>query len=378
VKRVFLVAGEASGDLHGANLIRALHDLEPELVFEGLGGQRMAEAGMRLHFDLAGRAIMGFAEVIRSLAFIRRLFYETLNRIEQSRPDCLVLIDYPGFNIQLAKRVKTLGIPIVYYISPQVWAWKKRRIHTLAKLADKMLVILPFEAELYTRLGVDCTYVGHPLMDHINGIKTENHWPGKRVVGLLPGSREQEIRRIFPPMIACAKGIREVYPDTVFVTPCVDDARAAQIKILAGDFSVETAVGKTYDVLKAARFCMVASGTATLETALWGVPFVILYRVAPITYAIAKTLVSVEHIGMVNILAGKRIVPEFIQGEIDPDRVVPVALELIRDSDTRSEMIRELGNVKESLGGPGASARAAKEVMSILERKSRGGSPVHH
>ena len=203
--RIFFVAGESSGDIHGANLIRALREREPELVCEGLGGTRMAAEGMTLRYDLAGRAIMGFVEVLKSLRFIRRLFYETLETIKANPPDCLVLLDYPGFNLELAKRVKPLGIPIVYYISPQVWAWKKKRIHTIARLVDKMLVILPFEEKLYRDIWVDGVYVGHPLLDQIPRIEVKTLYPGEMVVGLLPGSREQEIRRILPPMLASAE-----------------------------------------------------------------------------------------------------------------------------------------------------------------------------
>ncbi|MCF6285422.1 MAG: lipid-A-disaccharide synthase, partial [Candidatus Hydrogenedentes bacterium] len=171
MKRIYLVAGEESGDIHGANLIRALQAQSPDIECEGLGGQRMADAGMTLHYDLAGDAIMGFTEVVKKFAGIRRLFLDAVERIEQARPDALVLIDYPGFNIRLAKRISQLGIPIVFYISPQVWAWKKKRIHTLAKYVDKMLVIFPFEKNLYDAVDLDCAYVGHPLLDHIGNYK---------------------------------------------------------------------------------------------------------------------------------------------------------------------------------------------------------------
>lgn len=369
--RIFFVAGESSGDTHGAHLVRALRAVRPGLECEGLGGVQMAAAGMKLRYNLAGRAIMGFAEVLRSLKFIRRLFHETMARLKETRPDCLVLIDYPGFNIRLAQRAKKLGIPVVYYISPQIWAWKKGRIHTLAACVEKMLVILPFEEALYRNVGVDCTYVGHPLLDHLPSVKRSGRFRGGKVVGLLPGSREQEIARIFPLLLDVAAGIAQMHPDARFVAPCVDDAREAQVKAIAGDFPVETVVGGAYDVLDAARFCLVASGTATLETCLFGVPMVIVYRVSPVSYWLARMLVDIEHIGIVNILADKRIVPEFVQQDACVQKVLPAALELMDDTPARAHMLEDLAAVKASLGGPGASARAAAEVLRILDTKTR-------
>lgn len=370
--RVFLVAGESSGDIHGASLVRALKDSTPSVACEGIGGRHMADAGMALHYDLAGQAIMGFTEVVKSLGRIRQVFRETAARLEQARPDCLVLIDYPGFNLQLARRAKGMGIPIVYYISPQVWAWKKGRIRTLAALVDKMLVILPFEESIYTKAGVDCTYVGHPLLDHIAFTPLSGAFGEGLVIGLLPGSREQEISRILATMVDVARAIREKHPEARFVTPCVDHAREQQVRAIAGDFPVETVMGKTCDLLDGARFCMVASGTATVEAALFKVPMVILYKVSEFTYWIARHLVNVPHIGMVNILAGRGIIPEFIQDEARPERVLPVALELIDDTPRRAQMLEDLAAVRASLGEAGASQRAASEVLTVIRRRGHG------
>lgn len=365
--RLFFVAGESSGDIHGANLIRALRAERPDWAFEGLGGRRMAGAGMDLRHDLAGEAIMGFAEVVKRLRPLRRLFNETVARLRESRPDALVLIDYPGFNLRLAEEAKKLGIPIVYYISPQVWAWKRRRIHTIARLVDKMLVILPFEEALYRNIGVDCVHVGHPLLDHIAECRPRAAEDGELVVGLLPGSREMELRRIAPVMIETARRVRERHPEARFEAPCVDEARAAQLRALAGDFPLTLRVGGMFDVLSRARCCMVTSGTATLETALFGVPLVILYKMNPVTFQLARHLVHVEHIGIVNILAGRRVAPEFIQHEAVPERVAPVLLDLVGDTPARRAMLADLDGVREGLGGPGASARAAAEIIALLE-----------
>lgn len=365
--RLFFVAGESSGDMHGATVIEAIRKADRSVECEGLGGRRMAGAGMVLRFDLAGRAIMGFTEVVRSLGLIRRVFHDTVKRLKESRPDALILIDYPGFNIELAKRAKTLGIPVVYYISPQVWAWKKKRIHTIARTAAKVLVILPFEQAMYEQVGADCVYVGHPLLDHIATTELEGRYSGRRIVGVLPGSREQEIQRLMGPMTAIARELSVHRPEFTFVVPCVDAAREAQVKALSGGFPFETDVGGTYEVLSAARFCLVASGTATLETALFGVPMAILYRVTPLTYHIARRLVRIEHIGLVNILAGREIVPEFIQDAIRPETVVPTALRLLDDTPERARMLADLEEVRLKLGGGGASERAAQEILQVAK-----------
>jgi len=374
--RVYFVAGESSGDLHGANLIRALRELRPETECAGVGGTRMAQAGMTLHHDLASEAIMGFAEVVKSLGKIRALFHATLAKLREYRPDCLVLIDYPGFNIRLAAAAVPLGIPVVYYISPQVWAWKKNRVHTLKRVCRRMLVILPFEKAIYDEAGLDCRFVGHPLLDYLPGVPIEGLYRGDMTIGLLPGSRAQEIGRILPVMIETAKGIRSKHPGARFVAPCVDAARAEQVRALAGDFPIEIDIGGAYEVLEGARFCMVASGTATVETMLYETPMVVMYRVAPVTYWLARAVVRVAHIGMVNILAGKRIVPEFVQGDADAGKVLPVALDLIADSPARAAMLEDLRAVKAALGGPGASQRAAEAVLEVIDEHRQQALPA--
>ena len=369
---IYLCAGETSGDMHGANLVRALREADPAVECAGLGGHLMAEAGMRLDFDLAGRAIMGFAEVVRHLGFIRTLFNETVARLERERPDCLVVVDYPGFNIRLAREAKRLDIPVVWYISPQVWAWKKGRVKTIAETVRKMLVILPFEEAIYREAGLACEYVGHPLVDHLDTLTLTEKYRDALTIGLLPGSREQEIGRISGVMFDVARGIRIRHPHARFVVPCVSAEREAQVRALAGDFPIETTVGKSYEVLNGARFCLVASGTATLEAALFGVPMIVLYKVAPATYALARLLVHVEHIGLVNILAEKRIVPEFIQGAATVETILPEALALLEEGPKRQQMIEDLTMVRERIGGPGASRRAAQAVLSVARDTARG------
>jgi len=326
----------------------------------------MESAGMALRYDLASHAIMGFSEVVKSFKTIRRIFLDTVAYLEQTRPDCLVVIDYPGFNIRLAQRAHALGIPVVYYISPQVWAWKKKRIHTIAETARKVLVILPFEEALYQAVGADSEYVGHPLLDQISAVPTTGEFEGDMVIGLLPGSREQEVGRLMSTMIDVARGIREQYPQARFITPCPDEARKRQVLDVAGDFPVETVIGKTYEVLRAARFCLVASGTATVETALFGVPMAVLYKTSAITYLMARYFIKIKHVCLVNILAGREVVPEFLQRQASAETVLPTALDLIAEGPRRSTMLSDLAEVKALLGGPGASACAAASILSLL------------
>ena len=370
--RLFLSAGESSGDLHGSYLVRALKELDPNIQCVGLGGARMHAAGMTLRYDLAGRAIMGFTEVLRSFPFIRRLFLDTVQHLRTTRPDAVVLIDYPGFNLRLAREAKKLGLTVIYYISPQVWAWKRGRIRHIAQTVDKMLVILPFEEALYRDAGVPCAYVGHPLLDHVNETAIEGIYEGQSVVGLMPGSRKQEIERILPVMLAVAQGIRDKHPDICFVVPCVDSEREQQVRRIAGGFPLETLVNRLHELLHSARFCMVASGTATVETALFGVPMVILYRVTEPTYRLARLLVRVDHIGMVNILAGRRIVPEFVQHDAQPEAILPVALGLITDTPARQSMVTALRELRAKLGEGGASMHAAREILAVLKQGIHG------
>lgn len=369
---IFFVAGERSGDTHGAGLVRALLEKRPGLHCEGLGGELMEAAGMRLRYDLAGQGIMGFTEVVKHILPIKRLFEDTVAHLRKTRPDCLVLIDYPGFNIRLAKAVADLGIPVVYYISPQVWAWKKKRIYTLAKYVRKMLVIFPFEANLYQSVGLETVHVGHPLLDYIESYSPTPLAQEGKVIGLLPGSREQEIRRLLPVMLETAAALREEEPDLRFITPCVNEFRAEQVRQLAGNFPLEVRVGAIYDVLSQSHFCMVASGTATLETLMFGVPMVIMYKVTTISYLLARLLVNIKHIGIVNILAQKEVVPEFIQHRATAERILPTALTLIHDTPERAQMLQDMEAVRQELGAGGASERAAEEILGLLNGASHG------
>lgn len=365
--RVFLIAGEASGDAHGAALIRALRDLSPGVACEGLGGPKMAAAGMTLMEDLASSAIMGFVEVVKHIGPIRKLFLRAVAHVKETRPDVVVLIDYPGFNLRFARALHGSGIPVVYYISPQVWAWKKGRIHDIKRYCRKMLVIFPFEEKIYREIGMDCVFVGHPLMEHVDDHRADASVKGEPVIGLLPGSRAQEIERLLPVMVETARSLLHTHPGARFHVPCVNEARAAQARAIAGDFPLEVRVGGMYGVVKRARLCLVASGTATLETALLGTPFLIVYRTKPLTYWLARRLVAVAHIGIVNLLLDRRAVPEFVQHDASVEKLLPAALSLLEDGDSRREMLSAFSELRGVLGGPGASARAALAVLEVVQ-----------
>ena len=367
MKHVFLIAGEPSGDMHGAHLVEALCAADPDLRCSGLGGRRMEQAGMELHYDLAADAVMGFVEVLRKALPLRRLFLDTLARVRRERPDCVVLIDYPGFNLRFAKAVHAFGIPVVYYISPQVWAWKRKRLDTLARVVSRMLVILPFEEDLYRDKGVYCVYVGNPLLDEVASSRGSHPDEEDRlVVGLLPGSRPQEIERIAPVMAETGAALLESYPGLKFLTPCLNEERGAQIRSAMGGLPVEILVGGMHEVLGRARCCLVASGTATLETALFEVPMCIVYRVNALSYWLARLLVRIRFIGLVNILLNREVVPELIQHDAVAAKIVPVMRELIEDTETRRLMLLNLQEVKRRLGPPGASERAAAEILDLI------------
>jgi lipid-A-disaccharide synthase len=324
----------------------------------------MEAAGMELRYNLAETSLLGFVEVLKSIGMIRRLFAETVAYFEEARPDVVVLIDYPGFNLRLAAKAHNLGIPVIYYIGPQVWAWRRGRVRVVKKNVSKMLVILPFEESIYTDADVPCAYVGHPLIDHLESASTSDRFAGDRVIGLLPGSRAQEIRHILPVMVDVAKGIHERYPDARFLVPCVDDERAQLIRSIAGDFPIEPAVSGMYDVLSAARFAMVAAGTATVETTLFKVPMAVVYRGSAISVWLARKLVGrrLNAIAIANILARRHIVPEFIQEDATADKILPHALELIDDSERRRTMIADYETVRGMLKG-GASRAVAEEII---------------
>ncbi len=376
-KRVLIVAGEASGDLHGAGLVRAMRKLLPHIFVQGIGGMKMEEAGVKILVYSSEMAVVGLTEVFsKSYSIIRaRRILKTL--LKDSRPDLLILIDYPDFNIHMAGIAKGFGIPVLYYISPQVWAWRKRRIKKIAKRVDRMAVILPFEKEFYLQNGadLDIEYVGHPLLDNIpcnidpSEIKRELGLTDKYpILGLLPGSRDDEVRNLLPSMVGAVEILSSRYHSLKCLLPMAPTVSPDLVRSLLNRSSLEIMVSSEdiYKLLSVSHFALVASGTATLEAAIMQVPMAILYRISRISFWLGKVFIKVPHIGLVNLIAGKMIVPEFIQDEVTPRGLAEEVLIILEDERKKRHVMRELEMVKKRLGSGGASEKAAKIAVEML------------
>ncbi|MFI5179232.1 MAG: lipid-A-disaccharide synthase [Vicinamibacterales bacterium] len=369
--RLLLSCAEASGDLYAGALTRELRAREPGLQIEGLGGPTFEAAGGRLVDDYREIAVTGLTEAIPKFPRILRALRRLERAARAERPDALVVIDAPDFNFRLAPRIKRLGVPVVYYISPQIWAWRKGRLKTIRRIADKVLVIFPFEEALYRDAGVPVEFVGHPLIDLAKTTATREAFltrlgltASARTVAILPGSRPNEVSRILPDLLASATLIRTAVPAAQFVVaraPRLDD----ELFRKAGDAGHAIVEGDADTVLASADVALTASGTATVQTALHDTPMVIVYRVSPLTYQLGRRLVSVASIGMVNLIAGEQIVPELVQDAFTPEAVAREAVSMLTDR-ARIARIREgLARVRARLGGPGASGRAADAILHI-------------
>jgi lipid-A-disaccharide synthase len=380
--KIMLIAGEASGDLHGAELVKEIKRQRPSAQVLGFGGPRMRQAGMRLDLDLASRSVIGFLEVVRHLAFFRRAFNLACRLWRNEKPDVVVPIDYPGFNLRFSKWAHQKGGSVCYYISPQVWAWKAGRVRQMKRFLDKILVLFPFEAPLYKKEGLPCVFVGHPLMDQVRNlapaarVRRARGWgKNEKLVGLLPGSREQEIRWLLPVMLETAQRMSAARPGLRFFILKAPHLPASLFDPLLKAFKgrlraevVQAGPGENpYALRRCFDLALVASGTATLETALLGTPFVILYRVNALSYQIGKRLIRLPYIGLANVVAGKKVVPEFIQKDLKPGLIAREALALLEDPRRRREQLGQLKKALQSLGGAGASARAAREVIAMAE-----------
>ena len=381
-KKLFLIAGEASGDLHGAALVRALKQINSQIKYRGLGGALMAQEGVDIFYDLTKEAVLGLGDVLRKYFFFKSIFKKALREARTFRPDAIILIDYPGFNLRFAKKIKK-EFPIIYYISPQIWAWGGRRIHTIKQTVDRMIVFFKFEAELYKKAGVPVTWVGHPLIDLLKTEKSRSElrteWLPKisneaKVIALLPGSRETEVKRMLPEMLLVARTIHDKIPGAQFLLSESNTLPAHLYeKILAAErptYPIQSIRNRSFDILLASDFAMVSSGTATLDAALASTPFVILYKTAWSTFFLGRRLIRIPYIGLVNVVAERKIVPEFIQHEIRTETIAQEAVYLLEHQDLREKMILDLKAVQSKLGEPGASLRAAEAVLNLLSFKS--------
>jgi lipid-A-disaccharide synthase len=370
---VMLSCGEASGDLYAGALAVELQRLAPGIRIIGIGGEKMHAAGAELIADYRGLAVTGLVEALRVVPRSFSLLRKLRERMARDRPDVLVVVDFPDFNFRLAATARTLGIPVVYYVSPQVWAWRVGRIKTVKQVASKVLVIFPFEKKLYDDAGVPVEFVGHPLPDLIHVTEPRERLlagvgldPAAPTVALLPGSRPNEVRSILPNLAAAATLIRERVPAAQFIVaraPKLTDQMFAPFSRFTGPSAIVS--GRADDVLNASDVVVTASGTATVQAALHGKPMVIVYRLAPLTYKVGRPFVKVDTFGMVNLLAGRRVVPELIQDDFTPARVADETVTLLTDPARAAEMRRALGEVRGALGEPGATTRAAEAVLSV-------------
>lgn len=388
--RIYLIAGEASGDLHGAALVRALREREPGIAVMGIGGSLLAAAGMEIRVDNRDLAVVGISEVIWHARDLKRALKVVSSDLARERPEALVLIDFPDFNLMAARRAKSLGIPVVYYIPPQVWAWRKGRLRKIGRRVDRVLTIFPFEEEIYSRQGIPVTFVGHPLVDAASGRPARND--ARRSIGLsddsavlalLPGSRRREVELLFPVQLDAARLLGADVPNLEVVVPVAPTVEESALERMAVEAGVRARLSRApaVDVLAASDAAVVTSGTATLEAAIAGVPFVIVYKVSGVTAALGRLLIGVENIGLVNIVAGRRVVPELLQEDASPEEIVRAVRPWLTDPASRAGMEKDLDEVRRKLGPPGASARAADAVMSIVGGRSaaeRGAERVVH
>ncbi len=372
------MAGEASGDLHGATLARALASLAPGIRIAGMGGARMAAAGVRLVRRAERVTVVGGTEVFGRLPALWSAFKALRRVVQYRRPGVLVLIDFPEFNLRLARIARRRGVPVVYFIAPQLWAWRPGRVHTMARDVSRVLAIFPFEVGLYQEAGVPVEFVGHPVLDVLpelsrDAARAELAAEGETLVGLLPGSRDAEVRRHLPVLLEVSRRITARRPRARFAIPVASTIAVSDVRAAAEASSLRVTVlpGEAYRVMAAADLVLVASGTATLETACYGTPMVVLYRLSAVSHAIARRLVrGVTHISLPNIVAGREIVREFIQDDATPEALTGAAMELLGDDVARAAQRAALAEVRVRLGETGAALRAARAVLRELDGTS--------
>jgi lipid-A-disaccharide synthase len=367
---IYFVAGEVSADNHGAALMRSLRALDPELKFVGRGGPQMQQVGgARVKNWIGEAAVLGLWEVLRKYGYFRQQFSQTLNEIRESKPDAVVLIDYPGFNLRLARslRRQSQSHKTIYYISPQVWAWNRGRIREMARFIDLVLCIFPFETDLYAASGLRAVFVGHPMIERLNVQKIDTQ-RDPNLIGLFPGSRSREVRKIFPVMVEAARELVRWNPALRFEVAAASEELSREMnKQIADRHAMTINVGQTSTVMQRAFVGIVASGSATLEAAYFKMPFVLIYKVAWPTYIAARFVVNVDFLGMPNLLAGKEIVPEFIQHAARSDAIVKAVRLLMENAAARDRMISNFDVIIGQLGGAGASGKAAQSILEELQ-----------
>jgi lipid-A-disaccharide synthase len=378
VNKILIVAGEASGDQHAARLVAAIKEELPAVEFLGVGGEALAAQGVRILCPASELAVVGLLEVAGRLPAVFKALKDIGRALKQERPQLVILVDFPDFNFWVARLAKYWRVPVMYYVSPQVWAWRTYRVRTIARLVDRMVVIFPFEADFYRQRGVLAEYVGHPLVETLPELPDRaallEQWgldPRRFTLALLPGSRASEIERHLPAMLEAAVLVKQAIPETQFVLPLASTAPEGLVREMVEKYNALGAAfriieGQSYSALSAAHLAVVASGTATVEAALAATPFIIIYRLSPVTFAVGRLLVRVEHVGMANLLAGERLFPELLQHLFTPESLAREVLSLVKDRERLEVMRLGLARIVARLGGPGASRRAAMIAMEII------------
>ncbi|WP_395750894.1 lipid-A-disaccharide synthase [Prosthecobacter sp.] len=373
MNRIFIIAGELSGDTHAAGLLRELKLLEPDMKVVGLGGPKMREVvgeGVEDWVETAG--VVGLWEVVKMYRYFKEKMNGVLDSILDQKPEAVILVDYPGFNLRLASGLRTAGYKgrILYYISPQVWAWKKGRVKTMAKVLNLMICIFPFEKDFYEKSGLRTEFSGHPMVDRVVTLKREwKREPG--LVGWFPGSRLNEVRRLFPIMMDAAKVIKEAMPNARFAVSAANETLAGFMRNMADEHGMPEAkrwieTGTVYDLMQRAEAGAVASGTATLEAACFGLPYTLVYNVSWPTYVIGKLVVRIKHLGIINILAKREVVKELVQGNLNAQTLAKATLELLTSPAKREALQQDLADVVATLGSGGAYTRAAQAVHEAM------------
>ena len=376
-RKILIVAGETSGDLHGAHLVKAALSLDPKLHFYGVGGEHLRSMGTEVIFDSSEVAVVGIVEVFSKLRSIIRAFRWLKRSLDVDKPPLAILIDFPDFNLRLAQQANKRGIPVFYYISPQVWAWRKGRIKKIAKLVHKLVVILPFEVSFYHQRGIECEFVGHPLIDivkpHLSKEKAREIFrldKDKRTIGLLPGSRREEVQKLLPVLLKSAHLLLRDFSELQFIMPIAPAINRFEIEEYISRFNVEVRLvdEHIYDMLNICDVIITASGTATLEAAIMNTPMVIVYKVSFLSYLVGWLLVNVKNIGLVNLIAERRIVPELIQGQASPINIFNETSKMLKNPHLLSTIKGDLKKVREKLGNQGASQRAAQILYRFIHQ----------
>ncbi len=372
-KQIMIIAGEASGDMHGAKLAQSIQNRISDVSLFGVGGSAMHEQGVELLVDAHTISVVGITEVLSKLKLIYRALSTVKTALKRRKPHLLILIDFPDFNFIVAAAAKKMKIPVLYYISPQIWAWRQNRVKKIRRIVDHMAVIFPFEAQFYKKHRVPVTFVGHPLLDRIpsvNPLPSSASCENKPVVGLVPGSREKEITVLLPPMLEAGIIIKENFPTAKFVVSCASSVSqklvSEIIRPYASTLDIELIRGPVSQVFRKSQLLVAASGTVTLEAALHGIPMAIIYKVSPMSYWLGKRLIKIKYIGIVNLIAEKELLPELIQDDASPHVIAQTVVDMVKDPNRLQQIRSELLQIRNRLGGPGASDRVARIAMTLI------------